>query len=81
MDVLYWIRGKQRQFRPIMANRIGQIQSETDPEQWQYSHSKKNPADMCYRREVLVRDLTKSKLQWEGPTLKINKLAAEMNTT
>lgn len=33
MKVLYWIRGQGRQFRPFVANRTGQIQSETDPEQ------------------------------------------------
>ena len=31
MNVLYWIRGKGRQFRPFVANRIGEIQSQTDP--------------------------------------------------
>ena len=33
MNILYWIRGKGRQFCPFVANRIGEIQSQTNPEQ------------------------------------------------
>lgn len=43
MNVLYWIRGKGRQFRPFVANRIGVIQSHTDPEQWQHIDTKEIP--------------------------------------
>jgi hypothetical protein len=72
MNVLYWIRGKGRQFRPFVANRIGEIQSLTDPEQWQYIHTKKNPADLC-SRAVSAKELSKSELWWHSPTfLKLN---------
>jgi hypothetical protein len=74
MNVLYWIRGKGRQFRPFVANRIGEIQSLTDPEQWQYIHTKENPADLC-SRGVSVKELSQSELWWQGPTfLKLNEL-------
>ena len=46
MDVLYWIRGRGKQFRPFVSNRVGEIQRLTNPEQWQYVESKENPADM-----------------------------------
>jgi len=49
LDVLYWIRGRGRQFRPFVANRIGEIQRQSSREQWQYIESKGNPADVCSR--------------------------------
>lgn len=33
MNVLWWIRGRSRQFKPFVANRVGEIQGSTDPEQ------------------------------------------------
>lgn len=49
MNVLLWIRGHGRQFRPFVANRVGLIQSHTNPEQWQYVATQDNPADLCSR--------------------------------
>ena len=49
MNVLYWIRGKGKQYRPFVANRIGEIQRQSNPEQWHYVESKENPADLCSR--------------------------------
>ena len=49
MNVLYWIRGRGRQFRPFAANRVGQIQELTDMEQWRYISTTDNPADLCSR--------------------------------
>ena len=31
MNVLWWIRGRSRSFKPFVANRIGEIQTTTDP--------------------------------------------------
>jgi len=33
-NVLYWIRGQGKQYRPFVANRIGEIQRQSNPEQW-----------------------------------------------
>ena len=66
MDVLYWIRGRGRQFRPFVANRIGEIQRQSSPEQWQYVESKENPADLC-SRGLSARSLMESQLWWNGP--------------
>ena len=33
-NVLWWIRGHSRVFKPFVANRIGEIQSVTNPDQW-----------------------------------------------
>ena len=48
-DVLWWIRGRGRDFRPFVANLIGEIQISTEPAQWQHVPTEQNPADMCSR--------------------------------
>ena len=64
MNVLYWIRREGRECRPFVE--IGEIQSQTDPEQWQYANTKENPADMCPRGLGAV-ELTRSNFWWHGP--------------
>ena len=66
MNVLYWIRGKGKQYRPFVANRIGEIQRQSNPEQWHYVESKENPADLCSRGLRATR-LNESTLWWRGP--------------
>ena len=66
MDVLYWIRRRGKQFRPFVANRVGEIQRLTNPEQWEYVDSKENPADIC-SRGMKAHSLMKSQLWWNGP--------------
>ena len=66
MDVLCWIRGRGRQFQPFVANRIGEIQGQSSPEQWQYIESKGNPADVC-SRGLRTCSLMESHLWWNGP--------------
>ena len=36
MNVLWWIRGRSRIFKPFVANRVGEIQSLTNPKQWRF---------------------------------------------
>ena len=36
MSVLWWIRGRSRIFKPFVANRVGEIQSLTNPKQWRF---------------------------------------------
>ena len=49
MDVLYWIRGQSWRFKPFVANRVGEIQALTDPEQWRYVPPKQNQANLLTR--------------------------------
>ena len=49
MNTLWWIRGHSRSFKPFAANRVGEIQNITSPEQWRYVSSKDNPADHLTR--------------------------------
>ena len=65
-DVLYWVRGQSRQFKPFVANRVGEIQSKTDPSQWRYTPTKLNPADKL-SRGLPARTLVSDVNWWEGP--------------
>lgn len=66
VDVLYWIRGCSRKFKPFVANRVGEIQSLTDPEQWRHVPTKQNPADLL-TRGLSVSTLIDEKSWWKGP--------------
>ena len=66
MNVLYWIRGKGKQYRPLFANRKGEIQRQSNPEQWHYVESKENLADLCSSGLRATR-LNESTLWWRGP--------------
>ena len=66
LDVLHWVRGHSRQFKPFVSNRVGEIQTKTDPAQWRYAPTKVNPADKLSRgmpADSLVNDQT----WWNGP--------------
>ena len=65
-DVLWWIRGRGRDFRPFVANRIGEIQISTEPVQWQHVPTEQNPADLCSRGSS-PSELAESPLWWDGP--------------
>ncbi|XP_052271566.1 uncharacterized protein LOC127872276 [Dreissena polymorpha] len=49
VNILWWVRGRSRQFKPFVANRVGEIQSDSNPEQWRYVPSRENPADHLSR--------------------------------
>ena len=67
IDVLWWICGRGKDFRSFVAyNRVGEIQSGTNPSQWQYVSTTENLTDLCTRGASsyqLGKDMT-----WgEGP--------------
>jgi len=66
MNVLCWIRNNSRIFKPFVANRVGEIQSSTNPCQWRHIASESNPADLI-SRGISVSDLADSQLWWTGP--------------
>ncbi|XP_070532963.1 uncharacterized protein [Ptychodera flava] len=66
MNVLWWIRNRSRKFKPFVANRVGEIQTSTNPEQWRYVPTKENPADLVTRGVTAV-DLADEDLWWNGP--------------
>ena len=66
LNVLWWLRGRSREFKPFVANRVGEIQSSTDPAQWRYVPTMLNPADILSRGMSAVELLTCDKW-WRGP--------------
>ena len=81
VNVLWWVRGRSRQFKPFVANRIGEIQSNSDPDQWRYVPTSINPADLL-SRGMRAADLKTCDKWWKGPefllqpveTCSLNKL-------
>ena len=82
MDVMYWIRGQSRKFKPFVANRVGEIQASTNPEQWRYVLTKQNPADLL-TRGLSVSTLSEQEKWLKGPSLNKtpqNDLQQELTT-
>ncbi|KAK6171943.1 hypothetical protein SNE40_018363 [Patella caerulea] len=67
LNVLWWVRGRGRIFKPFIGNRIGEVQTYTNPDQWRYVPTKENLADLVSRGQS-VTDLRNSHLWWHGPT-------------
>ena len=66
VNVLWWVRGRSRYFKPLLAHIVGEIQTHTDPNQWRYVPTKVNPADML-SRGMPANDLAKCNSWWRGP--------------
>ena len=65
LNVLWWIHGRSR-FKPFVANRIGEIQTSTRPDQWRYVSTDLNPADIL-SRGMSATDLIDCHTWWRGP--------------
>ena len=59
MNVLWWVRNHSRNFKPFVSNRIGEIQTNSKPEQWRYVPTELNPADYVTRGLTAVELLNK----------------------
>ena len=66
-NVLWWIRGRSRRFKPFVANRISEIQSITRPMMWKHIPTKINPADLV-SRGTTVDVLSSNDLWLNGPS-------------
>ena len=64
-NVLWWIRGHSRNFKPFVANRVGEIQTSTNPEQWRHVPTTLNPADVL-SRGMKTADLLECDRWWTG---------------
>ena len=49
MDVICWLRNQSRVFKPLVANRVVEIQRSTNPSQWRHVPGTNNPADLGSR--------------------------------
>ena len=66
MNVLWWVRGRCRSFKPFVANWVGEIQSLTNPKQWRLVETKENQADLV-TRGLQVSELDDSEKWWNSP--------------
>ena len=67
LDVLWWVRSYGKDFRAFVANRVGEIQMFSDPQQWQHvPRTEQNPADLI-SHDVNAEDLKDNSLWWNGP--------------
>ncbi|XP_011699835.1 PREDICTED: uncharacterized protein LOC105457083 [Wasmannia auropunctata] len=65
--VLNWIASPSRRWSTFVANRIGEIQSLTDPSDWRHVKSFNNPADIL-SRGLDPQELANSSMWWHGPS-------------
>lgn len=66
MDALWWVRGRSRDFKPFVTNRVGVIQTQINPTQLHYVPTKENPSDVASRGSGL-KNLLEEELWWQGP--------------
>jgi hypothetical protein len=64
--VLGYIANESRRFHTFVANRVQQIQEDTDFHQWNYIESKQNPADLA-SRGIRASTLLKNPVWIKGP--------------
>ena len=65
MDVLHWVRGRSREYKPFVSHRVGEIQHYTEPEQWRHVPSNLNPSDVISRGRTLTQ-LKYEEKWWSG---------------
>jgi hypothetical protein len=66
-NVLFWVHNRSRNFKPFVANRVGEIQRLTNPEDWRHVPGDKNPADLP-TRGFTASQLNNNQTWKEGPT-------------
>ena len=67
MNVIYWIHGQSRNYKPFVSHCVGEIHERSEPNQWRYVPTKQNPADFG-TRGLTVSELADSEMWWKGPT-------------
>ena len=65
-NVGFWIRRQSREYKPLVAQRVGGIHKQSNPEQWRHVPGHKRPADLCTWR-ITARELAVSESWWNGP--------------
>lgn len=64
----FWVKSQCHEFKPIIANKIGEIQQTTSRKQWRHVPGTSNPADLP-TRGLSAKELTDSKFWMEGRTV------------
>lgn len=68
---MYWIKGSASRWKPFVANRVTELQTLTNPEDWGHCPGADNPADLL-TRGILPSALVQSALWWRGPQWLLN---------
>ena len=63
---LYWIRGKDKEWKPFVQNRVREIRRNVHPDLWGHIPGKSNPADLP-SRGLSILELSVSQLWRAGP--------------
>lgn len=66
-DLLWWVNKETRCFKPLAANRIGEIHNISQPYQWCHVPSQENLADIA-SKGCSAKDLINNELWWTGAT-------------
>lgn len=66
VNVLYWISGQSRRYKPFVANRIAEIHENSIPSNWRHVPGSQNPADIA-SRGLSAEKLLEATLWWQGP--------------
>ncbi|XP_064646181.1 uncharacterized protein LOC135499366 [Lineus longissimus] len=66
LDVIHWIHGQTRQYKPFIAHRVSEIQQKTLPSQWHHVPGEQNPADLATQGSSMTSMSDKS-VWTEGP--------------
>jgi hypothetical protein len=66
MTTLWWIKGRTRDLKLFVGNRVLEIHKYTDPSQWRHVAGEQNPADLI-SRGCSLQELRKSELWKNGP--------------
>ena len=63
---LYWIRGRDKEWKPFVQNRVKEIRHKVHPELWHHCPGTSNPADLP-SRGLTMMELSVSSLWRIGP--------------
>jgi hypothetical protein len=74
-NVWHWVRNQSREFKPFVANRIGEIQRSTNPDQWYHVPGTLNPADLA-TRGLSAEELASCEFWMGGPKFLKSGVAA-----
>jgi len=66
MDVVHWVRSQSRQYKPFVANRVSELQSESVPSQWRFVPGTENPADVA-TRGMSAQEMMEVNVWFDGP--------------
>ncbi|XP_064632842.1 uncharacterized protein LOC135491110 [Lineus longissimus] len=79
MDVVHWIHGQSRRYKPFVSHRVAEIPEKSSPQQWRHVPGEQNPADLGTRGSSL-ENLIEESFWTEGPAflqLEENRWPAE----